>query len=180
LFDELKNKEYLDDMLLCLTAAHGLPLGEHGIIGHLRPWLHEEFVHLPLMMRLPRGEHAGLRVDALTQPVDLFPTLLEHLGIAAPSSDGQSLWPLIKGEVNEVRAHALSGFSVGGGAELALRTSDWAFLLPLTPFPGDPPRSAQLYVKPEDRWEVNDVRHHHLELAEELEIQLRQAGSPRP
>src|SRR5262249_26588638 len=97
-----------------------------------------------------------------------------------PRSDGQSVWPLIRGEANELRAHALSGLSVGNGVEWALRTREWAFLLPITPFTGDSPRSAQLYVKPEDRWEVNDVRQHHLELAEEFEKKLRELSSPRP
>jgi hypothetical protein len=35
------------------------------------------------------------------------------------------------------------------------------------------PRGPQLYVKPDDRWEVNDVRQHHLEVAEHLEDVLR-------
>jgi hypothetical protein len=41
------------------------------------------------------------------------------------------------------------------------------------PAPGDPPRPAQLYVKPDDRWEVNNVLQHHLELSEHLEQTLR-------
>jgi hypothetical protein len=32
---------------------------------------------------------------------------------------------------------------------------------------------SELYVKPDDRWEVNNVRQHHLELAERLEQTLR-------
>jgi hypothetical protein len=38
---------------------------------------------------------------------------------------------------------------------------------------GDPPRPPQLYVKPDDRWEINDLRQHHLELSEGFEQTLR-------
>lgn len=177
LLEQLRDEYRLNDTLICLTAACGMPLGEHGMIGQARPWLHEEFVHLPLIVRLPHGEHAGLRMDALTQPVDLLPTILECFGIASPPCDGHSLWPLIHSKISQVRPHAVSGFSIGGEIEWALRTPEWAYLLPVVSGPGDPPRQAQLYVKPDDRWEVNDVRQHHLELAEEMERTLRGAAA---
>jgi hypothetical protein len=33
--------------------------------------------------------------------------------------------------------------------------------------------SPRLYVKPDDRWEVNDVHHHHVEWTRQLEETLR-------
>jgi arylsulfatase A-like enzyme len=173
LLDSLGEPGRLDDTLVCLTASHGLPLAEHGVIGLAEPWLHEEFVHLPLLLRLPRAEHGGLRVAALTQPVDLFPTLLESLGKTAPPSHGHSLWPLMRADVNQVRSHACSGLRRGDAVEWALRTLEWAFLLPVTSAPDDRSRQPRLYVKPDDRWEVNNVRQHHLELAEKMEQTLR-------
>jgi arylsulfatase A-like enzyme len=170
-WDALRRQHRLDDRLVCLTAAHGLPLGEHGTVGFTHPWLHEEFVHLPLVLRLPRGEAAGLRLDALTQPVDLFPTLLEALDLRPPPSHGHSLWPLIRAGAAQVRPYALSGRRVGDRTEWALRSAAWALLLPV-----DEERAPRLFLKPDDRWEVNDVRHHHMETAEELEKALREAA----
>ena len=69
--------------------------------------------------------------------------------------------------------YACSGSRIGEAVEWALRTPDWSFLLPLQPAPGDPLRGPQLYVKPDDRWEVNNVLQHHLELGEQLEKTLR-------
>ncbi len=46
----------------------------------------------------------------------------------------------------------------------------WAYLLPLG---DDAGRAAQLYVKPDDRWELNDVLQHHPALAEHLDAVLR-------
>jgi arylsulfatase A-like enzyme len=163
------------DTLICLTAPHGIALGEHGVIGRARPSLHEELVHLPLVMRLAGGAHAGARVGGLTQPVDLFPTFLECLGITPPATHGHSLWPLIRGDRDQRRPHACSGARAGEAVEWSLRTQEWAFLLPATAV--DTSRRPQLYVKPEDRWEVNDVRQHHLDLVETLEKTLREIAA---
>ena len=51
-----------------------------------------------------------------------------------------------------------------------LRTSEWALLLPQLEGSENAPL---LFVKPEDRWEVNNVLQHHLDRADELEKQLR-------
>ena len=127
----------------------------------------------PIALRLPGGAEAGLRVSALTQPVDLMPTLLEEFGIHCPVIHGHSLMPLMRGSKQPVRAYACTGLEIGEAIEWSLRTPDWAFLLPVRPAPGDPPRPTQLFVKPEDRWEVNNVLQHHLELGEQLERTLR-------
>jgi arylsulfatase A-like enzyme len=173
LFEQLREGRLLDDLLVVITTDHGLPLGEHGVVGLYRPWLHDELIHLPLLVRLPGGAEAGRRVAALTQPVDLFPTLLDAFGLPAAPAHGQSLLPLLRGEREQVRPYACAGLRVGPAAEWALRTPDWSFLLPVPPAPDGPPRLPQLYVKPDDRWEVNDVRQHHLDLAEHLEQTLR-------
>ena len=173
LLEELRNRSILDEVLLLVTTDRGLALGEHGHAGDFRPGLHEELVHLPLLMRLPGGAEAGRRVAALTQPTDLLPTLLDAFGLPSAAAHGHSLWPLVRGEAESVRAYACSGLRLGGAVEWALRTPEWAYLLPVRPAPQDPPRPAQLYVKPDDRWEVNNVLQHHLELAESLEQTLR-------
>ena len=76
-------------------------------------------------------------------------------------------------QVEEVRDYACSGLQVGDGVEWSLRTPDWSLLLPIRTDPADPARRPQLYVKPDDRWEVNDVAQHHAELVEALERTLR-------
>jgi arylsulfatase A-like enzyme len=173
LINHLREQNQIDDLTLIVTTDHGLLLGEHGVVGNVRPWLHEELVHIPLIIRLPGKGRAGRRLTALTQSVDLMPTLLDLFGVTLPQVHGHSLLPLLRGEVEEVRPYAVMGLSQADGVEWALRTLDWAYLLPLRTFLGDPPRKEQLFVKPDDRWEVNDVRQHHLELAEHAEQVLR-------
>jgi arylsulfatase A-like enzyme len=173
LCDALKELDLTDKVTLLFTADTGQELGEHGIVGPARPWLHESVVHVPLLLRLPEQQFAGRRIAALTQAVDLAPTLADLFGAPLPPTHGRSLLPLVRGEVETVRDHACSGLQIGDGVEWALRTPERALLLPLRPHADDPNRRPQLYVKPDDRWEVNDIIHHEPEQAEALERTLR-------
>ncbi|HZT81922.1 MAG TPA: sulfatase-like hydrolase/transferase [Gemmataceae bacterium] len=184
LWREWRQRGLHDEALLLLTSDHGQALGEHGIVGPYRPWLHDELIHLPLILRMPGAAEAGRRVFALTQPVDVMPTLLDAFGVPPPAPHGHSLLPLARGEVEKIRPYACSGLRCGEAAEWALRTPEWAFLLPVRPHPDDGARQPQLYVKPDDRWEVNNVVQHHLDLADHLERVLRAfvgaTGQPGP
>ncbi len=179
LLEELARLGRADECLVVLTSDHGQALGEHGIAGPHRPWLHEELVHLPLLLRLPPAlaagrEGKGLRVGALTQSADLAATLLDAFGAPPPDgAHGHSLLPLAREEVDAVRPYACCGLRSGAAAEWCLRTPEWSFLMP-APAPGDAPRGPQLYARPDDRWEVNDVLQHHPERAELFEQALKQ------
>ena len=136
-----------------VTSDFGYPLGEHGILGPFRPWLHEEFVHLPLIVRRAGGRDAGRRIEDLTQPVDLM--------------------AILRGEPLPVRDVTITALELNGGKEIARRTATEAILLPLQIPDGDDPRAPQYYLKPDDRWEVNDVRSQFLDQAEAWEAELR-------
>ena len=175
----LREAERADDTLVIVTSDTGFPLGERGLVGSAGSLPHEELIHVPLLMRLPGAKEAGRRVSALTQPVDLAPTLALMFGLTIPEAHGRDLGPLLRGEADAVRKYAVSGTASGGWC---LRTPQWALLIPAAT--GQPPR---LYVKPEDRSEVNDLSAHHLEWAESLVRLLgdfreaaRQPGPLRP
>jgi arylsulfatase A-like enzyme len=178
LCDELRQRGWLDAFTLVFTGDRGLALGEHGIVGDVQPWLHEEVVHLPLLIRQPGAADAGRRIAALTQPADLMATIGEWFEVPLPPTGGTSLVPLLRGDTDTVRQACVSHWQMGNAQEWALRTRAWAFLLP---GPSSEPsgRGPQLYVKPEDRWEVNNVVQHHQELAEEMEKTLRTQDTPR-
>jgi arylsulfatase A-like enzyme len=179
LLDALEQRSLLDDVTLVFTAERGLALGEHGIVGDYRPWLHEEVVHLPLIVRQPGAADAGLRVSALTQPADLAATLLDQFGKSVPAADGKSWLQLLRGEVEAIRTHCVSAWKLSGFEERTLRTTEWAYLLPSEQPSAALPRIPQLYVKPEDRWEMNNVVQHHWEVAEQMEKKLRSLLSER-
>src|SRR5690606_22566365 len=110
LFDALRRSGRLDDTMVIFTADQGEPLGEHGYVRRYRPWLYEELIHTPLIVRLPGGRRGGRRHQALVQAVDLYPTILSALGLPPDgSAHGHDLLPLIRGEQTKVRDYACLG-----------------------------------------------------------------------
>lgn len=175
LFADLRSRGLDRSAAWLVTSDFGHPLGEHGQIGLRRPWLHEELVHLPLILRLPEAEQGGRRVAGFTQPLDLYPTLFALLGSNPPASaNGFDLLPLARGEAISVREFAVTQLELGDAAEIAIRTDEWALLVPTRVPEGDPPRESLLFEKPDDRWEVNDLRARNIERADELEAKLRE------
>ncbi len=153
LFDRLR--ELAPDSALVLTADHGLPLGEHGLIGRFRPWLHEELVHLPLIVRMAGDAEAGRRVTGLTQPEDVAEWLI----------GGQGIGPLLSGIQDGCRKYVVSRLD----GEVAVRTTDWAYLKQLTVPEGDDPRGPMLFAKPSDRAEMLNIVGLHPTIVESLE-----------
>lgn len=164
LVEELEKRGWLEETILIITAGSGFPLGEHGEIGLGLSRLHEELVHVPLVMRLPQGRCAGLRIPGLTQPLDLGPFLAEALGISRFQDQGRNLGPLLRQEVAMVRPYACSRTIAGSWA---LRTPEESLLL------SQGEDRPALYRQPEDRWEVNDVAQQQPELVDHLEKTLK-------
>lgn len=132
--------------LLALSSARGFPLGEHRRVGAYDEALYGELVQVPLMMRFPDGLGQAGRTQALVQPADLGPTLLDWWGIADPphTPAAASLMPLVREETELIRDR----LCVVAHAQRALRTPAWYLRDAAAP---------ELFFKPDDRWEVNDV-----------------------
>ena len=91
LLDELRRSEAGRNTIVVLTSDHGEELGDHGDLEHGHS-LHEELLHVPLIVRLPDGRFAGERRAMLAQHVDLLPTLLDATGARVPDGlPGRSL-----------------------------------------------------------------------------------------
>ena len=96
------------DTMVVVTADHGEELFDHGSVGHGHS-LHEELVHVPLIVRAPGN--APSRIDSSVGLVDVLPTILDALGEPIPSElSGRSLWPLLHGEGEGAPGVAVSGF----------------------------------------------------------------------
>jgi len=101
-FDLLRERGWDRTATWIVTSDFGLPLGEHGIVGPDGSELHEELVHVPLIVRHPNAEDAGRRVAEFTQPASLSESPFakysgeeahtRHLGAAAVRTDE---WALI-------------------------------------------------------------------------------------
>lgn len=98
----------LDDTMIVLTADHGEELGEHGaMLAHGRT-LYRELVRVPLIVKLPRGAHAGETIDGPVQLIDLAPTILEHLGRPPLDLPGRSLLRMLRSGAEEGPSGAFS------------------------------------------------------------------------
>ncbi len=91
LLDGLAARGVLDDTLVVVTGDHGEAFGEHpGNYGHTFQ-LFDENVHVPLVIALP-GCNTARRLSRVASHVDLAPTVLDLLDIAAPNGwEGASL-----------------------------------------------------------------------------------------
>ncbi|MGH0037958.1 MAG: sulfatase [Myxococcota bacterium] len=84
LFDLLRAKGRFDDALIIVVADHGEQFGEHGREGH-GPWLDEELLRVPLVVRFPGGRDGGRRAAEPVSVVDLLPLVAEEVGFAPPA-----------------------------------------------------------------------------------------------
>jgi len=85
-----------DQCALAVTADHGEEFMDHGGKFHPPVNLHEELIHVPLLMRVP-GHPQGRDVNRPIGLIDLAPTLFDALDIPAPASfRGRSCWRKLK------------------------------------------------------------------------------------
>jgi arylsulfatase A-like enzyme len=152
LVEATKQTDGDESWLVMLLGARGYPLGEHRRIGGVDPRLYAEQLHVPWLLKFPDGRGRLKRAGQLVSPVDLIPTLSDWLG--GREDDGSAHWhgasllPLAASPRVSLRAALVSGRQQG---HRALRTSEWCLRQDST---GE---QNELYVRPDDRWEINDV-----------------------
>ncbi len=97
----LEERKLWDESLVIVAADHGEGMFEHGWIGH-NVQLYEPSVHVPLIVRFPKGAAAGQRVGSLVDLTDLAPTIAEAFGALGQGGterefEGRSLLPVVGG-----------------------------------------------------------------------------------
>lgn len=93
LLDHLRDQKMLDNTIVLFTGDHGEEFMEKGRWGHGHgSSFTEEQIRVPLVLWLP-GQAPGV-VSYRTSHLQIAPTLLEHLGVTAPSRSYSSADPL--------------------------------------------------------------------------------------
>jgi len=122
IMDELERLGLRQNTAIVLLSDHGYHLGEHTFWEKMN--LHEEVSRVPLMISVP-GMKPG-RTDAITELVDLYPTLAELAGLSVPDDvQGRSFAPVLKEPSDSVKKGALSIIPHKG---VAIRTKDYAYM----------------------------------------------------
>lgn len=125
----LRQARVLDNTLFIVTSDHGEAFGEHGYLWHERG-VYDELVHIPLLIRLPGGLRPIGSVDALTEAIDLLPTVCDLFEIPYPKEEvqGRSLLPLLAGLRKNAHPYVFSR-SDGKPPCYLVRSQCWSLLL---------------------------------------------------
>jgi arylsulfatase A-like enzyme len=92
--DELKILGLDDNTIVVLWGDHGWNLGEHML--WCKHCTFETSLRAPLILKVP-GKTKGTNTNAITEFIDVYPTLCDLAGIEKPSHlEGESLVPVIE------------------------------------------------------------------------------------
>lgn len=145
-FAGLRDIGFLDNCLVVVTSDHGEEFGDHGGLLH-RATLYDELLRVPLIVRGP-GVAGGVVDERLVSTVDIIPTILGRLGLAAdlPLGGVDLLAP-----DNAGTGEQRPVFSQYAGLYYSIRTPRWKLIE--TPHDG----AVQLYDLLADPKEQHDV-----------------------
>lgn len=150
LWDALQSLPFAQSTLLMFTSPRGFALGEHGRVGPVDDALYGELLHVPWLIHAPGTDLAAARGHLLVQPPDLHATLAAWLGLSGDRPGrGRNLLSASPDQLLDSHSRTDRAFATAPG-QYALRTPAWF----LRQAENEPP---QLFAKPDDRWEVNEV-----------------------
>lgn len=144
---ELERLGLRDNTIVVLWGDHGWHLGEHGL------WCkHTNFeiaTRVVMMIQAPGETCAPAKTAALSEFVDIYPTLCELAGLPIPSGlEGASLLPVMRNPDRPFKTAAFSQYPRGKVMGHSVRTdryryTEWAE-------PGHQPEAVELYDHLED------------------------------
>jgi arylsulfatase A-like enzyme len=169
--------------LVVFTADHGEMMGSHGMGSKMV--FYEESVHVPLLLRFPGKIKPGVTIPTPVSTMDLFATLLDYLGSAAPQREGYSLRPLLGAQGESLPDYRVSEWAGENVPNFMVRTQDWKLIMAKNPasraqdalfhLKEDPYEMTNLLGEPPDRLKY---RKQADEMKDRLLSWLGRAGSP--
>jgi iduronate 2-sulfatase len=126
LLKELDRLKLREKTVVILWGDHGWKLGEHGM------WCkHTNFeldTHVPMILSVPGMKTKGRRTKALTEYVDMYPTLCEACGLKVPQHlEGLSVMPLLKNPDRLWKKAAFSQYPRGKIMGYSIRTERFRY-----------------------------------------------------
>jgi N-sulfoglucosamine sulfohydrolase len=121
----LERNGFAENTLVISTTDHGIAFPR------MKCNLTDDGWGVSLIMRGPRGFAGGKVCDAMVTHLDVFPTICELAGVAAPSwLEGKSLLPLVRGEAQEIHEEIFAEVNYHASYEpkRAARTRRWKYI----------------------------------------------------
>ncbi|MCA9246107.1 MAG: sulfatase-like hydrolase/transferase [Planctomycetales bacterium] len=143
--EQIEDLKLARETQVVVFGLRGFPLGEHGTIGAAAEQLYHESMHVPLFIREFDQRNAASRVDTLATHGDLRLFLAQKIRNNGQPSELLSL-PCSLNQKARDRVCAANGL------ERAIRTPAWHLRVP-----GSDEGTPELYVKPDDRFEMNEI-----------------------
>lgn len=126
LLDELDRLGLRDNTAIILWGDHGWKLGEHA--GWCKHTNFELDTHVPMILSVPGMATAGQRTRALTEFVDIYPTLCEACGLSLPKHlEGVSAMPLLARPDRPWKKAAFSQYPRGKVMGYSMRTERFRY-----------------------------------------------------
>ena len=167
---ELDRQGLRDNTAIVLWGDHGWHLGEQGHWGKITNF--EVCVRSPLIVSVPGQPKQGAHTSALTEFVDIYPSLADLCGLPIrPELEGHSFAPLLDDPTRQWKRAAFSQYSRGEVMGRSMRTdpyryTEWAR-------PGEAPQAVELYDHDTDPRETRNIVGEHGKLVAKLSEQLR-------
>ncbi len=151
LMEALQPRLRREEVLLAVTSPRGYPLGEHGRVGACDEALYSELLQVPLLIELPSGAGRLVRSQRLIQPRHLYATIVEACGWGELSAAERAA-SLLRDVNGEDNAFVNCAVAIAEG-QRAIRTPAWQ----MRELRGPDEPHYELFAKPDDRWESNEV-----------------------
>jgi arylsulfatase A-like enzyme len=187
LLDDLEKRGLRENTLIVFGADHGEAFGEHDGEGHARN-VYGEVTTTPLIMSFPFRLEPGIVVEARSENVDLWPTVLELVGLSPlPDADGQSLLPQLVAAAGGAADADAEGVAIahldqswGRGQQksrpmVAFNEGRWRLI-----YRAYAPKASELYDKWQDPLEQRNVADDWPEVYEDLNVKAEAYLASRP
>ena len=169
--DKLRALGLYDNTLVIVTGDHGEGLFEHGEEEH-GFLIYQSTLHVPLVIRAPRGGVRGAQVNEGVSLVDIVPTVLGLIGLSAPQQvQGVDLRTYLEGTSGPERQQPIYIESLwpnmfGCNPLYGIVDGEWKYILSLKP---------ELYDLSRDSGEKTNLVDLQPKIAERLRARLKES-----
>lgn len=179
LLQTLERLNLFEDTAVVVLSDHGTQVWDHGRFGKGGGNMRAYNTGIVWQMRIPHAKPQ--HISAFVQSHDVAPTLLDLLGVPYARTDGSSVMPLIRGDVERIRDKVVVGWAAGregnAGAYASVRTDHWNYVTPV--HASD--RAPELFDLVNDPGEDQNVIEKHPEVARMLRRDVEAVvGQPLP